>query len=224
MSDRWWKYGHWKQDNPNPPLSVRDKCPRCGGTTVKLSDQILCLGVNCDWKQDIEGIPVATYIFTPTCKHWREPVKVGEFTIWCSSYYGYDETLEPKPDIGVYLSTLWDSLLGKIWSNRFALKKAHVPYPAVIVDWIDRSGLGNGTLTYLVGFVSKHLYAGKQIDIGCHGGHGRTGTLLACLLVKFENLTPEQAIKEVRTRYCKEAIESKSQEKTIQEYYERRKK
>jgi hypothetical protein len=55
-----------------------------------------------------------------------------------------------------------------------------------------------------------------NIGIGCFGGHGRTGTALACLLVVTTNKTADQAIDFVRRNYCKECIECGSQEAYIE--------
>lgn len=55
---------------------------------------------------------------------------------------------------------------------------------------------------------------GRVIEIGCMGGHGRTGTTLACLLV-LQGMNPVEAIRGVQRRYCPEAVESVSQEQFV---------
>jgi hypothetical protein len=52
---------------------------------------------------------------------------------------------------------------------------------------------------------------GERVEIGCIGGHGRTGTMLACMLV-LNGMKPAAAIKFVHKKYCTEAIESDLQE------------
>ena len=53
--------------------------------------------------------------------------------------------------------------------------------------------------------------------MGCFGAHGRTGTLLASILV-YEGYTATDAINKVRKDYCDRAIENKKQEDLIQLY------
>lgn len=48
----------------------------------------------------------------------------------------------------------------------------------------------------------------------CVGGHGRTGTAIACLLVA-SGMDPDLAILTVRTKHCRRAIETPEQEKYI---------
>ena len=52
---------------------------------------------------------------------------------------------------------------------------------------------------------------GRRVEIGCAGGHGRTGTTLAGLLV-LQGQSARSAIRRIRRTYCAEAIESREQE------------
>ncbi len=53
--------------------------------------------------------------------------------------------------------------------------------------------------------------------INCLGGYGRTGTALACILVKAVGLAPKQAIS--RIRHCRPgSIETEEQEEFIAQY------
>lgn len=53
------------------------------------------------------------------------------------------------------------------------------------------------------------LSANKKVHIGCIGGHGRTGTVLAALVARF--LGVADAITYVRDNYCQKAVESQVQ-------------
>lgn len=54
---------------------------------------------------------------------------------------------------------------------------------------------------------------GQIVEVGCMGGHGRTGTVLACLaLLSDPEMTAKAAINWVRKVHCKEAIETNQQE------------
>ena len=64
----------------------------------------------------------------------------------------------------------------------------------------------------------RSLRKGRSVEIGCIGAHGRTGTLLAAMLVREEGLSAKQAIAETRLRYCSHAIESQQQEHLIYKF------
>lgn len=54
----------------------------------------------------------------------------------------------------------------------------------------------------------------QVVMITCHGGHGRSGTCLAALMIA-SGIRASQAILKVRTDHCAKAIESRSQEKYL---------
>ena len=229
-------------------MTTEKKCPKCGeGVAVfdsrgTYGSYEVCRSKQCDyylmkkeipetrpegvqlqwdrfggyWKQPSGKSPVVDG-YVNKCRHWRQKVKVGSYTVTCSSYIS-GNGLDPKPDFGVYLSTLWKDRLGDIWTNGAYLVDQERPYPAVVIDWPDQGAVGNGLLERIVDLCWSKMRHGKAVDIGCHGGHGRTGTLLAALIIKAEHISGEQAIKEVRVRYCKMAIETKTQENAIKEY------
>jgi len=61
----------------------------------------------------------------------------------------------------------------------------------------------------LIEWLSVQLIAKEKIHIGCIGGHGRTGFVLAALY--FTLTGDKNAIEYVRTNYCKKAVESQAQ-------------
>jgi protein-tyrosine phosphatase len=56
--------------------------------------------------------------------------------------------------------------------------------------------------------------AGERVELGCLGGHGRTGTALACLAV-LGGYPPEEAVAWVRANYCPSAVETAEQESFV---------
>jgi len=73
-------------------------------------------------------------------------------------------------------------------------------------------------LAEAVGFISEQIAQGRCVLVHCLGGLGRTGTVLACYLVKDQGLMPEDAIREVR-KSRPGSIES-SQEASVLSYSE----
>ncbi|XP_039751047.1 dual specificity protein phosphatase 23-like [Pararge aegeria] len=60
---------------------------------------------------------------------------------------------------------------------------------------------------------------GHIIGVHCRHGRGRTGTLLACYLVKFKNMTPERAVMTVRVQRPG-SCETHDQEKIVCHYHD----
>ena len=92
------------------------------------------------------------------------------------------------------------------WEERAAL-------PELLLDWPD---MGVVALPWqfwrdLVAHLSR---AKTQMLVFCVGGHGRTGTAIACIMVAC-GWTSEDAIAWVRAYYCSQAIETRQQENYI---------
>lgn len=88
-------------------------------------------------------------------------------------------------------------------------------WPFLFIDWPDRGIIDVNLADRVVKYMLKEIKAGKILDTGCMGAHGRTGTLLAMLLIEEEGLAAGAAIEEVRARHCNRAIESDSQVRAI---------
>lgn len=85
----------------------------------------------------------------------------------------------------------------------------------IMLDWPDGDVVALPAEFWID--LRKYLaQSNSNMLIFCLGGHGRTGTAIACLLVA-SGWTAAQAIHQVRTGYCPEAIENTFQEDYIQE-------
>jgi len=108
---------------------------------------------------------------------------------------------ELRPDFGLYLDERW-----------------HPPWPFDHLDWPDFSVPDDRApvvraLTSLLGQARDGLH----LEIGCYGGHGRTGTALACLAVLCGH-DPETAVDRVRSVYCERAVETQEQEAFVRNF------
>jgi hypothetical protein len=51
---------------------------------------------------------------------------------------------------------------------------------------------------------------GERVEVACHGGHGRTGTALACIAI-LDGVPPAEAVAFVRAGYDRGAVETRGQ-------------
>ena len=72
----------------------------------------------------------------------------------------------------------------------------------------------------LVNLIIQTLSDGKTVHIGCIGGHGRTGLVIAAVVAEL-HLGEEgfNCVEWVRQHYCKKAVESQEQLNFLHAYY-----
>jgi protein-tyrosine phosphatase len=107
--------------------------------------------------------------------------------------YARDE----PPDYALYLDRRWQP-----------------PWTHHHLDWPD---FGVPDETQLVAALSSVLHrarAGERVEVGCLGGHGRTGTALACLAI-LSGQSSSDAVAWVRANYCPDAVETAEQEEFV---------
>jgi len=80
----------------------------------------------------------------------------------------------------------------------------------ILLDWEDGADI-NLTPEFWPALTEYLRTKKAKTLVHCLGGHGRTGTVAACLLVAACNYGANQAIKWVRKNYCEEAIETAAQ-------------
>jgi hypothetical protein len=69
----------------------------------------------------------------------------------------------------------------------------------------------------LIEYLEEQLKAGKKVHLGCIGGHGRTGLVLAAL---HTHLTGDKAsIQHVRKHYCERVVESDAQVNFLHKHF-----
>ena len=169
-------------------------------------------------KSDGFNLPFKGFSYK-ACNHWQQRVRIGKrYTVTCSAGISIPKESGPiYPDFGVYLDAEW---FGKITTTGCRIKAVaeRAKYPAMFVEWVDYRELPADKLDLVVKVCLSKMRHGKWIDIGCHHAHGRTGTLLACLIAAVEHLDSRAAIDAVHERYCHSAIESESQKESIRKF------
>jgi hypothetical protein len=105
---------------------------------------------------------------------------------------------EDPPAFGLYLDPRW----APPWPH------AHVEWPDFGVP-DDLDALRRALIDLL-----DRARSGAVVELGCLGGHGRTGTALACIAV-LAGTPPDDAVAWVRSSYCEEAVETEAQEALV---------
>lgn len=158
------------------------------------------------------------------CYHFRQRVRVGNGSMLASSLTSRrtmhieDIGQVPKPDLSIYLDSLWMETTDGILTNCPSLLPTTPRQPIIVIEWCDGLDLDPEQVKQLVDIAVKAFHEGKLVEIGCYGGHGRTGTLLACIIARLEGLSAKEAIEAVRTRYCKRAVETRLQIQAVHEF------
>jgi hypothetical protein len=103
-------------------------------------------------------------------------------------------TRDEAPEFGLYLDRRWAP-----------------PWPHEHLDWPD-FGVpeDEGAVVEALKSLLDRARAGAWVEIGCLGGHGRTGTALAGLALLCGQ-PREEAVAWVRANYCEEAVETEEQ-------------
>lgn len=137
------------------------------------------------------------------CYHYQTEFNLPSgVTLYASRLHDHDpQEGDIIPDMGCYLSPSWipDTIAYHIgWED---LGLPYIPIWQVLYIARDLMRLARDDF---------------RVEIGCIGGHGRTGTMLAIMVMMDEpGLTHEQAIQYVRHHYCSQAIETVEQEKWL---------
>lgn len=102
---------------------------------------------------------------------------------------------EQNPDYGLYLDARWQP----DWEHDH-------------LDWPD-FGVPSDSVAVVAALQQAldRARRGECVELGCLGGHGRTGTALA-LLATLSGHPADDAVAWVRTHYCAQAVETAEQE------------
>lgn len=145
--------------------------------------------VRADW--EAAGRPAPEHHVHRTSVTLVDGTTVVGATFLADDPYGRDVA----PTFGLYLDERW-----------------RPPWPHRHVDWPD-FGVPADTEAFRVALrdALDRARGDERVELGCLGGHGRTGTALACLAV-LAGAPASEAVAWVRTNYCEKAVETAAQE------------
>jgi hypothetical protein len=109
---------------------------------------------------------------------------------------------DQAPTFGLYLDQRWAP-----------------PWDHAHLRWVD-FGVPDATeLRVALEDVLDRSRRGEHVEVGCLGGHGRTGTALACLAV-LTGTPPGEAVAWVRAAYCEKAVETDEQRAFVAAFHQ----
>lgn len=159
-------------------------CSECGLYWDEGSDPARCL--NADHEHRVLEIH----------RHLSPVVLPDGTRLTAASFHPVTPYLRARdPDYGLYLDPRWQP-----------------PWDHGYIDWPD-FGLPESTEAVVAALknVLERARSGQDVEVGCLGGHGRTGTALACLAVLTGHPALD-AVAWVRSSYCAKAVETPEQE------------
>lgn len=157
-----------------------------------------------------------------TCKHDRVKFELFDgLHIRLSAYSDVQYVDSEDVDVGVYLTDQWLAQTAVSPGLSVPWAQGQLMTKGIYMDWPDMGGHKSlEHVVEVVDYMLEEIEKGVQFEIGCWGGHGRTGTLLACVLVR-QGLPPPYAVRMVRESYCAKAIESSEQMEFIELFAKR---
>lgn len=113
--------------------------------------------------------------------------------------YGRDRV----PEYGLYLDPRW-----------------RPPWTYQRLDWPDFGVPPDlADAQTVLGALLERARSGQWVEVGCWGGHGRTGTALACLAT-LAGYPANDAVAWVRSNYCARAVETQAQAEFVLSFAE----
>lgn len=88
---------------------------------------------------------------------------------------------------------------------------------ACLVNWPDFGVVDVEVLALTVDRIDEWSRE-SYVELGCIGAHGRTGTVLAALAMRWEGMSAGEALSYIRRTYCGHAVETMRQYQLLEDY------
>jgi hypothetical protein len=138
------------------------------------------------------------------CRHKADVLELPDGTRVLASGWFERGATDPLPHFGLYLDPMWQPT-----------------WPAAHMDWPDFGVPRDLTQAdALIEEAFRRAQAGEDVEVACVGGHGRTGTVLACMAV-LAGVPAADAVTWVRQHYCPRAVQEPSQQYWMERFAER---
>ena len=179
----------WAVSTEQPVGAAIIKRVRSGGAGVSVAE---LAAIHQDW--EAAGRPLPERHVHRTRVQFADDTTVTGVTFLADDPY----VRENPPGFGLYLDESWAP-----------------PWPHAHVDWPD-FGVPEDldALRRALTDLLDRARTGESVEVGCLGGHGRSGTALACLAV-LTGTPANDAVAWVRANYCEKAVETDEQEELV---------
>lgn len=118
----------------------------------------------------------------------------------------------PLPDFGLYLGRPPSQTPGRVLRRRVG---GQPDWPAVWIDWPDfRTPRDGHAAAAAICRGYEWARSGQRVEIACHGGVGRTGTVIACMAV-LAGYPAADAVHWTRRHYRPRAAETPGQRRWV---------
>lgn len=163
------------------------------------------------WRDDLLGYSKGSSKIMPRCYESHPPYEIVEGVFIyggsCSYPIVKDADVYGGFDAGMRFSG------GKYpWSNEAG---GPVEFLFSISDM--RAPKDPAEFRKMIEWLAEQLLAGKKVHLGCIGGHGRTGMVLAALRKHMAD--DADAITHVRQHYCKKVVETSEQTAWLEKHW-----
>jgi hypothetical protein len=165
---------------------------------------------------NVTAIPgPSTKPIDPPCRHHLTPFNIAGTDVYLSGVSHIKEPpVGPSPNACAYLSDAW--LSGQTFTNDGTSTQESGQPRILFLDWPDYGTIPLEQFLSALDWAIGVIDSGEYLEIGCHGGHGRTGTFAAALAVMYGEKA-NHAINRIREEYCKKAVENIAQEDFVRE-------
>ncbi len=169
----------------------------------------------------------APSVYQPPCKHGPTLVMEDKKAGWSVSVGKKYDCEDNANDFDIIINLMGSTLVRKHHIPITELKKWEQGgslFQEVMLDWPDM-GIVRFPLQFWLDLKAVVEKKKAKVLVFCMGGHGRTGTVLACLLVAWYGWSADKAMNWVWDNYCKKAIESRVQDtyiETIEKEYKKK--
>jgi hypothetical protein len=138
------------------------------------------------------------------CRHRADVVVFPDGTRVLASGWFQRTADQDVPDFGVYCDPLWEPT----WN-------------AVMLEWPD-FGVPSDIerVDAVIRAAFERAKRGERVEVACVGGHGRSGTVLACMAV-LAGVPADQAVGWLRQMYCVRAVQEPAQQYWVERFAER---
>lgn len=145
------------------------------------------------------------YIAMPRCWEGHKPLEISCREPGLMVFGGSCAHVPKGIDIQVGLDSIMSPLLHQSpWNDKH-----------IISHLIPNMGVPSNKKEFkaMIRWLSFKILEGKKVHVGCIGGHGRSGLVLASLVQSIAGR--DDAIDYVRLNYCRKAIENRKQEQWL---------